>query len=50
MKLSNYLCAAALATVGQAAKDKPVYKDPKASIDDRVSDLLKRMTIQDKTG
>ncbi|QPC58466.1 hypothetical protein HYE67_000697 [Fusarium culmorum] len=49
MKLSAYVCAAVLATAGQAAKDKPVYKDAKASVDDRVSDLLKRMTIQDKT-
>ncbi|KAF5644679.1 beta-glucosidase [Fusarium sp. NRRL 25303] len=48
MKLSGYLCTAVLAVAGQAAKDKPVYKDPKASIDDRVEDLLKRMTIQDK--
>ncbi|RBR04915.1 uncharacterized protein FIESC28_11453 [Fusarium coffeatum] len=49
MKLSGYLCAVALATAGQAAKDKPVYKDSKASVDDRVSDLLKRMTIEEKT-
>ena len=28
----------------------PVYKDPSASIDERVSDLLSRMTIQDKAG
>nr|RBQ82156.1 hypothetical protein FVER53263_02059 [Fusarium verticillioides] len=49
MKLSSYLCAAVLAVAGQATKDKPVYKDPKASIDDRIEDLLKRMTIQDKT-
>lgn len=48
MKLSGCLCAAILATAGQAAKDKPVYKDSKASVDDRVSDLLKRMTIEDK--
>ena len=27
----------------------PVYKDPKAPIDDRVADLLKRMTIEEKT-
>lgn len=26
----------------------PLYKDPSASIDDRVSDLLSRMTLQDK--
>ncbi|KAK7525318.1 glycoside hydrolase family 3 protein [Phyllosticta citriasiana] len=28
----------------------PLYKDPLASIDDRVSDLLSRMTLQDKVG
>ncbi|RGP61833.1 beta-glucosidase [Fusarium longipes] len=49
MKLSSYLCAAVLATAGQAATENPVYKDPKASVDDRVSDLLKRMSIEDKT-
>ncbi|KAF4979678.1 hypothetical protein FZEAL_4169 [Fusarium zealandicum] len=48
MKLSTYLCAAALATAGHAAKDKPLYKDAKASVDDRVSDLLKRMTVKEK--
>ncbi|KAL4925407.1 putative beta-glucosidase [Aspergillus undulatus] len=30
--------------------DTPLYKDPDASIDDRVSDLLGRMTIEDKMG
>ena len=31
-----------------AAADKPVYKDPHASVDARVSDLLARMTLQEK--
>ncbi|KAM5363718.1 hypothetical protein ACJZ2D_011865 [Fusarium nematophilum] len=48
MKLSTYLCAAALAVAGHAASEKPVYKDSKASIDDRVADLLKRMTVKEK--
>ena len=30
--------------------DKPVYKDAKASIDQRITDLLKRMTIEEKAG
>ncbi|KAF9891014.1 hypothetical protein FE257_005271 [Aspergillus nanangensis] len=34
-------------TVGQDGS-KPLYKDPNAPIDDRVSDLLDRMTIEDK--
>lgn len=47
MKLSLLLSAAALAGLGQAAK-KPVYKDKNASIDDRVADLLKRMSVKEK--
>ncbi|KAH7157603.1 family 3 glycoside hydrolase [Dactylonectria estremocensis] len=47
MKLSLLFSAAALAGLSQAAK-KPVYKDKNASIDDRVADLLKRMTVKDK--
>ncbi|KPM38393.1 Periplasmic beta-glucosidase [Neonectria ditissima] len=47
MKLSLLFCAAALAGFSEAAK-KPVYKDKNASIDDRVSDLLKRMTVKEK--
>ncbi|CAN8098075.1 unnamed protein product [Discula destructiva] len=36
--------------VSAAANDStPVYKNPNATIDDRVSDLLGRMTIEDKT-
>lgn len=47
MKLSLFLSAAALAGLSQAAK-KPVYKDKNASIDDRVADLLKRMSVKEK--
>lgn len=41
----------ALASIATAASNSstPVYKNPNATIDDRVSDLLGRMTIQDKT-
>jgi beta-glucosidase len=46
MKTSTFL----LGLVASAAADKtPLYKNPKASTDDRVSDLLKRMTIEEKT-
>lgn len=48
MKLSTYLCAAVLAAGGHAAKDKPLYKDAKASVEDRVEDLLKRMSVKEK--
>lgn len=33
-----------------AQPGKPLYKNPKASITDRVNDLLGRMTIEEKTG
>ncbi|KAK6854300.1 hypothetical protein PG995_009393 [Apiospora arundinis] len=42
-----------LASVQAAGEDKvsgqPVYKDSKASLEDRVQDLLSRMTIEEKT-
>ncbi|KAL5342870.1 glycoside hydrolase superfamily [Aspergillus crustosus] len=40
------LCAGLTA----AQSSSPLYKDPNAPIEDRVSDLLGRMTIEDKTG
>ena len=40
---------AALAQNATQNATTPLYKNPKASVDDRVADLLKRMTIQDKT-
>ncbi|XXG95422.1 hypothetical protein Hte_001684 [Hypoxylon texense] len=48
--ISLYLAsfaATVLASPGNA--DTPLYKDPSASIEDRVADLLSRMTIEDKT-
>ncbi|EON99739.1 putative beta- protein [Phaeoacremonium minimum UCRPA7] len=41
----------ALASVAIAAGADcvPVYKNPNATVDDRIADLLKRMTIEDKT-
>lgn len=41
------LCSAAAADVSHSKT--PIYKDPTASVDARVADLLSRMTIQDKT-
>jgi beta-glucosidase len=41
------LCSTAVANV--ARSNTPIYKDPTASVDARVADLLSRMTIQDKT-
>lgn len=40
-----------LATIALAScSDRLIYKDKDAPIEDRVSDLLKRMTIKEKTG
>lgn len=48
MKLSFVLAVTALLSTS-FAEDKPLYKNAKAPIDDRVADLLKRMTIEEKT-
>lgn len=45
MKLLAALCLLSLAH----ATTQPLYKDASASIDDRVADLLSRMSIADKT-
>jgi beta-glucosidase len=37
-----------LASLGAAAAGQPLYKDPHATVDARVSDLLSRMTLQEK--
>ena len=39
------LCAGLGATKDDS---KPLYKNPNAAVDDRVDDLLSRMTIEDK--
>jgi beta-glucosidase len=41
-------CLAIGAANGFRAQQSPVYKDPSRSTDDRVADLLSRMTIQEK--
>jgi len=40
--------AASAADKGRSGLKQAVYKDPKASVDDRVADLLARMTIEEK--
>lgn len=41
---------AAASRCGQPPKPTPIYKDPSYSIDERVEDLMSRMTLQDKAG
>ena len=47
--VSVVLFAAVKAGDAHSRSSIPVYKNPQASVDDRVADLLSRMTIQDKT-
>lgn len=52
MRSSISLLASIVAGLVQAAPGNetiPVYKDPNAAVEDRVVDLLSRMTIEDKT-
>lgn len=52
MKFPSALVATLILPVACAADhdaSTPIYKDAKASIDDRVADLISRMTIADKT-
>jgi beta-glucosidase len=43
-------CVAAVASVPAQAGDNPTYTNPRAPIDVRVHDLLKRMTLAEKIG
>lgn len=46
--LASLAFASIVSAGGGANKTTPTYKNPNATIDDRVADLLSRMTIQDK--
>lgn len=37
-----------MATIETTAKERPVFRDPKASVEDRLKDLLSRMTLPEK--
>ncbi|RKW56822.1 MAG: hypothetical protein D8H98_13900, partial [Prevotella sp.] len=47
--LSLALAALTLQTMS-AKKEQPLYKNPKASVAQRVDDLLARMTLEEKVG
>lgn len=48
MKISTLLGAALMAAGVQSANCTPTYKNPNATVDARVADLLSRMTNQEK--
>lgn len=39
-----------VALAAQAASNSPVYLDPKRTIEERVDDLMSRMTLKEKVG
>jgi beta-glucosidase len=48
MKKLNYLVPVFLIISGCKFVEKPVYKNPEASVEDRVEDLLQRMSLDEK--
>lgn len=48
MRLASLLGTASLLVAVEAANGIPTYKNPNVTIDERVSDLLGRMSIKDK--
>ena len=51
MKRLLTLALAALTLPAMSAKkEQPLYKNPKASVAQRVDDLLARMTLEEKVG
>ena len=50
MRMKHVLAAALFFVAGQAVAQQPLYKQASASIEDRVKDLLERMTPEEKVG
>jgi len=48
MKLKSTLIGISLLASGFIAAQKPLYKDPKQPVEDRIKDLLQRMTPEEK--
>jgi beta-glucosidase len=46
--MAGVVIATAWAGAAPAKPDLPLYKDPKAPLEARVEDLLKRMTLEEK--
>lgn len=50
MNIKRILISFTLTAVGAISAHAQVYKDPKAGVEARVADLLKRMTLEEKVG
>jgi len=50
MKIRHLFIAALLFGAGQAIAQQPLYKQANAPIEERIKDLMKRMTIEEKVG
>jgi beta-glucosidase len=50
MNIKGILISFTLTAIGAISVHAQVYKDPKAGVDARVADLLKRMTLEEKVG
>ena len=48
MKISSLVAAALVAGMGLAASAEVRYKNPRLSVEDRIKDLLSRMTVEEK--
>ncbi|NVM67295.1 beta-glucosidase [Mucilaginibacter sp. SG538B] len=50
MVLKKHVCTLIIVLCGPAIVSAQVYKDPRAPVEARVKDLLKRMTLEEKVG
>ena len=50
MNMKHVLTAALLLCTGQAVAQQPLYKQANAPIEERVKDLMERMTVEEKVG
>ena len=48
--LVSLIAFSILGCINIVAETLPIYKNPNATIEDRVSDLISRMTIEEKAG
>ena len=50
MKIRHLFVAALLLGTGQAIAQQPLYKQANAPIEERIKDLMERMTVEEKVG